>query len=138
MARVTGFELAIIMIGINFGLFVVSLCGNWGVNEYGNIWSQHLAGLIHPNWVVLGVPIPGIVPLATAIAGIAVIGMMFSKTTGAGIGVVAFATILWGTYAAAAAVLWTLPWAPMKYIVIFLGVVNLFVFVMDVVDMASG
>jgi len=138
MARITGFEIAIILIGINFGLFVVSLCGNWGTNEYGQVWSQQLAGLIEPNWNILGFQVPGIAALAAMIAGVLTIGAVLSKTTGSGIGILAFSGIMWGTYLSAAAVMWMMPWQPMKYFVVFLGVVNLLVFVMDLIDMSSG
>lgn len=138
MGRVTGFELTITMICINFGLFFVGLMGNWGVNEFGQTWLSQLGGLLNPNFSILGFPIPGVMALATMIAGVAIAGIILSKTTGAGIGILAYAGIFWGSYALAAVTLWMMPWAPVKAVVVLLTVICMFVFFMDIIEMSSG
>lgn len=138
MARITGFELTIFLICINFGLFFVGLMGNWSVNEFGQTWSGQLAGLISPNWTILGFQIPGVSALAMMIAGVAVAGIILSKTTGVGVAILAFSGIFWGSFMLAASVLWMMPWAPVKAFVVLLTIVCIFVFSMDVIEMAGS
>ena len=138
MGRVTGFELAIIMVCINAGFFVVGLCGDWGVNEYGQTWSSQISNLVSQPINVLGFQIPGVMAAATALAGVAVIGVIFSKSSTSGVAIVMFAALFWGTFLLAASVLWLMPWQPVKVVVIILAVINFLVFMMDLIDMSSG